>query len=270
MTTRFENPPVLEVIAEFRWNTAQDALFQQVFPGVPIQMPDDMGISTERFMERFGRRADDAGFRSSERLFPQGTPLMPGQAAMRYRRRAGEPPLMQAGTGLVTVNGLPPTYSHWGDFAPTVRIGVEAMLECRDDTEKELPVTSTLRYVNAFRGEFLEGSDPGRFISDVLGFKLNLPDRLQGQLHAARPISLAQQLNVPLADESNLIISVGEGLAENQQAVILELVSQKADLLPDTDAIMDTLWSGHTQLRELFTEMTRPIAQLMRPVEVDE
>jgi uncharacterized protein (TIGR04255 family) len=269
MTTRFENAPLIEVVAELRWNTSQDSLFQQAMPGIAMQLPEDMNVSAEKFFARFSALADEHGFRNTERLFPYGTPLVPGQAALRFRRKAGQPPLMQVGSGVFTANGLPPTYTHWGDFVPILQQGVESLLRSRDDAEKGNSFTSTVRYIDAFSDEFWLGSDPGRFITDVLGFALSVPSTVLDKLHTDRPLSVGHQLNLPMGDGSNLTISVGEGVANNNPAVILEVVVQKSDVPPEIEAIMSQFWSSHNLIRELFLEMTAKVRGIMQPVEVD-
>lgn len=269
--TRFENAPLLEVIAELRWRTAQDALTQQLAPGLQIQFPDAVNASSEESFRRFAERMDDCGFRSSERIIPYGAFAPPGVAVERFRRRAGSAPLLQIGAGVFTANGLPPTYTHWGDFRPVLRMGVQALLDTRADAEKRIPFELTVRYLDGFTPDYWEGSDPGRFIDGVLGFGSSLPDSLRQHLHATRPKSASHQLNLPLRDDSSLIINVGEGnVASKGEVVLLDVSAKTANVVADLDAVMESFERNHRIIREMFFAVTEPVATLMRPTEIEE
>jgi uncharacterized protein (TIGR04255 family) len=264
------NAPLIEVIAELRWRTGQEGLLQQAGIRVPIQIPDAMVDANEQFFSRFAVKLDDEGFRSSERLVPYGAPSMPGQPAVRFRRKAGVPPLLQVGNGVFTANGLPPTYTHWGDFRPVLRMGVETLLEMRDVSEQGSPFTLMVRYIDAFKSAFWEGSDPGRFVDEVLGFGSTLPETLQEKLDRSRPKSASHNLSLPLAGGSTIIINVGEGTAEGQQAVILDVVTQTENVVPHSDEIMSAFESNHRVIRDLFESVTWSVRHIMKPVEIQE
>jgi uncharacterized protein (TIGR04255 family) len=267
--TRFLNAPLIEVIAELRWGTGQDGLFQQAGIGFPIQIPDAVAVANDQFYARFAEKLDDEGFRNSERLVPYGAPTMPGQPAVRFRRKAGQPPLLQVGNGVFTANGLPPTYTHWGDFRPVLRMGVETLLSTREASETG-PFTLMVRYIDAFKSGFWEDGDAGRFVDEVLGFGSTLPGGLQEQLDTTRPKSASHSLSLPLSDGSTIVINVGEGNAEGQPAVVLDVVTRTEDVVPDVGAIMDAFETNHRTIRDLFTSVTEKVRHLMEPVEIQE
>ena len=269
MNMRFENAPLVEVIAEVRWSTQADTLFGSMPPGFPIQISGDVKASTEQFLQRFAVEMDDLEFRNSERLFPQDAPLFPNTPAIRYRRRAGEPPLIQIGNGIFTANGMPPTYSHWGGFKPTLSSGVEALLRSRDASERTQPFTSvTVRYIDAFPEEFWGGKTADSFISAVLGFTLNIPSGLDEHRDKERPISMNQQFRVPLVDGGLINVYVGDGVSNNVPAVVLEVAVEFLDVEPTVEAAMERFEHAHKLINEMFVAMTSDIRHLMVPAEV--
>lgn len=269
MNTRFENAPLVEVVAEVRWSTQVDTLFGSMPPGFPIQISGDVGASTEQFLQRFAVEMDDLGFRNSERLFPQDSPLFPNTPAVRYRRRAGEPPLIQIGNGIFTANGMPPTYSHWGAFRPTLSDGVKALLQSRDASERTQPFTSvTVRYIDAFTERFWGGKTADRFISEVLGFTLNIPGGLDEHRDKERPISMNQQFRVPLVDGGLMTVLVGDGAANNLPAVVLEVSVEFLNVEPTVESAMERFEHAHKLINDMFVAMTSDIRHLMAPAKV--
>lgn len=268
MNTRFENAPLVEVVAEVRWSTQVDTLFGSMPPGVPIQISGDVGASTEQFLQRFAVEMDDLGFRNSERMYPPDAPLFPNTPAVRYRRRAGEPPLIQIGNGIFTANGLPPTYSHWGAFRPTLNAGVEALLRSRDESERTQPFTSvTVRYIDAFDAQFWGARTSDGFISEVLGFALNIPGELDEHRDKSRAISMNQQFRVPLVDGGLMSVLVGDGTSNNLPAVVLEVAVEFLNVDPSVEAAMERFEHAHKLINDMFLALTSDIRHLMVPVE---
>lgn len=268
MVTRFEKAPLAEVIAELRWNTAHDAFMQQALPGVPLQIPTSLQAESEAFFQRFSEAVDAGGFRNSERLLPYGSPTIPGQALLRFRMKAGLPPLLQVGDGVFTANGLPPTYTHWGDFRRTLRFGIDSLLSTRSSAEGDSPFLLSVRYVDAFDERFWAEVGSGRFVDETLGFGATLPKALTEHLDAAKPRSAAHQLALPLLDGSNLYLAVGEGQADGKSVVILDVNVQTSEVSCDADSVMAAFDNNHSVIRDLFFGITAPIHDLMSPVEI--
>lgn len=269
MSVTYEHAPLIELIAELKWNTAQGALFDQAVPGIPIQISEDMLSSSEVFFGKFAKQVEGLGFRNSERLFPIGQGGPPGQAAVRYRKSAGDPPLMQIGTGVFTANGLPPTYTHWDDFSPLLQDGVDALLKSRDDSENALPFTSlSLRYIDAFGPEYWENSSPAVFIAKTLGFGNRIPSSLGQKVDKTRVASAAHQLNIPLTGGSTMVINVGEGVANGSPAVILDVTVFSQRAKSETADVMKLFNEAHSLIGDMFLQMTRDVRHIMKPVSV--
>lgn len=269
MSITYEHAPLIELIAELRWNTDQAALFEQALPGVPIQISEKMRTSSEVFYGKFAKQIEPLGFRNSERLSPAGMPGFPGEAVVRYRKGAGEPPLMQIGSGVFTTNGLPPTYTHWDDFSPILRSGVDALLASRADAENALPFTVvSLRYIDAFGPEYWDGSNPQEFISETLGFGRTIPPSLEEKVDVNRPHSASHQFNIPIDDGSTMVLSVGEGSANGAPAVILDVIVQSNVVASSTEQVMERFTQAHSLVGDMFVIMTKNVRHIMKPVEV--
>lgn len=271
VVTRFENAPLVEVIAELRWNTAADNFFQQATPGLAFQVPDAVAGRDEAFFGSFAEKADDLGFRSIERLLPQGSPSFPGQATVRFRRRANTPPLLQVGPGVFTANGLPPTYTHWGDFRPLLEDGVKALLGSRPIDEQQMPFALTVRYIDSFRASFWQDEGRVAFIQKLLGFGLSLPSSVTQKLDLAQEGRVVHQFGFPIADGSSLQIQIGDGATEDaSEVVLLNMSAQHPQVPADLDAVMKQFEEMHRLLRDVFDSLIEPIREQLRPVEVTE
>lgn len=125
MSATFENAPLVEIIAEIRWNPQMVPL-QTVSGHGPAAAPV-MALNTNAFDEffmRFGGEVYQKGFEQSERLVPSGFPMMLFQPVYRYRKSASADAsvLYQVGPGLFSANAIPP-YKSWDTFSPTVERG---------------------------------------------------------------------------------------------------------------------------------------------------
>jgi uncharacterized protein (TIGR04255 family) len=124
----YTNAPLVEVIAEVRWQTDHGDRLQQTKPGTALTVTPDLVSAAEEYFANFSKQADGLGFRRSERLSAPGNPGFPGQAAVRFRKELNTSPIFQIGVGLFTANGLPPDYQGWTSFAPVLREGVGALV----------------------------------------------------------------------------------------------------------------------------------------------
>jgi uncharacterized protein (TIGR04255 family) len=266
MSGHYENPPLIELIAELQWSPPTAQFLSQVMPGVPIQLPVEMAVAAEQFYNAFAIKVDELGFRNSERLVPSGASF-PGQVAIRYRKSAGAPPLIQVGVGVFTMNGLPPTYTHWGEFSPMLKDGLAALLDARSAEMGDDPFASlSLRYINAFGAEYWAESSPEAFITDVLGFNFEIPRALTDRRKAAAPISPSLQLRIPMNDGSTVALVVAEGQAGETPAVIVDTTVLSADVPGDLDSLVSRFESAHSVVSELFESMTADVADIMRPI----
>ncbi|WP_145912213.1 hypothetical protein, partial [Alloalcanivorax xenomutans] len=81
MKERFAKPPLLELVAEIRWQLPRP------FSGhdMPMPMIPQMLKVYEDGFSHFSKSMAEIGFRNSERLVPQGFPSMPYEPVLRYR-----------------------------------------------------------------------------------------------------------------------------------------------------------------------------------------
>jgi uncharacterized protein (TIGR04255 family) len=172
MTVQFRNPPILELVAEVRWNTSGAQTVVAVQPGVQFTMGSNGSPDLEPFFARFGTAMNDLNYRNSERLVPVGFPINAGQPVYRYRSSDEPDIIVQAGWGVATVNGLP-HYGSWEVFAPKLRKVLEALIACRAPGEADADFyAASVRYINGFGPGFLGGSTAASFTRDVLGFQV--------------------------------------------------------------------------------------------------
>lgn len=258
---------MVEVIAELRWE-AKQPVFQ--FPGIDqaagtqlMAFGDPTGL--EEFFLEFGRNAYDAGFPVAERLVPHGFPMIVHQPAYRFRPFNRQSNLFQVGPGLFTANAVPP-YQTWTEFRQVIECGFAALLKSRSPEDKERSITSiNLRYIDAFAGDLIEGHDIASFFENVLGFKLTLPPALAKLLPGEGRAKPMLQLQLPLAENMIMNVSVGEGLSGSRPAFILDMaVVTTAKINPSIEAVLQCLDQAHHVIHDAFVELTQPIAALMR------
>jgi uncharacterized protein (TIGR04255 family) len=265
MPSHYEHPPLIELIAELRWTPPSAEFFGQAQPGLAIQLPPEMTRASEKLFDEFAKKIDTLGFRNSERLLPPGMTGLPGQAMMRYRKAAGLPPLVQIGVGVFTVNGLPPTYTHWGEFSPVLTDAVDALLSVREPELADAPFpTLSLRYVNAFTEPYWKGGSQEEFITGVLGFAVTLPSSISGK--TTGPVSETLQLQVPVGDKSNLALIVAPGQANGQPAVILDMTVVSRDVAPNVSDLIVSFGAAHDLIAGIFESVTTSLVDVMKPI----
>ena len=266
MSTHYNHAPLVEVIAEVRWPTPEEAIFQAAPPNALVNIPQELISASEVFYSKFAELADNLDFRNTERLSPQNSGSLPGQPVVRYRKKLNAPPLMQIGAGVFTVNGLPPTYVDWDDFAPMLSSGMSALQTARVSSGLDGPFSRLiLRYINAFDATYWQERTPGQFIRDVLGFDVKMPSSAEVMYDPSTPGSMLMQRSVPMRDGGLLNFNVGEGLSNGDQAVVLEMAVEYAGVAADEyESVFDT---AHRILADLFEEMVRDITPLLEPTE---
>jgi uncharacterized protein (TIGR04255 family) len=247
----------MELVAEVRWMTANDNLLSeaQAHQGVILNGPVDIELqSKEDFFSRFAKEIDKFGFSHSERAYAAGSFVPPGKAVYRFRRGLNTPPIVQIGDGVLTINGLPPTYTTWDEFFPIVENALQAALNSRPSDEAKSPLTMlSLRYVNGFDERFLGGSTPQQFISEKLGFRTPLPTSLANARAKDQAFNMGLQFSLPLPDGGILNLQVGEGVAAAKELVLLDILFQ----FPDThiDDVLSKFDSGHKIAHDVFEEV---------------
>jgi uncharacterized protein (TIGR04255 family) len=264
MNTSFDNPPLVEIVAEVRWNPAgMDVPSQN--PGQPQIIVGDSQL--DEFYMGFGGAIYQDGFQSVERLVPHGFPAIGHQPVCRFRTKPddGRPYLYQVGPGLFTANATPP-YKSWNEFSPVVQKGVEAVINSRRDSNKNMSFSAvSLRYIDAFRADLTQGKEAGAFLQEVLGISINLPSALSSLIAQGKSAKPFLQVQLPMDDGMEMTFSIGEGMVDSSFALIMNTtVTTIAPIDADAQVVMQTLNSARGVIHKMFVEITTPIHELMK------
>ncbi len=271
MNTTFSKAPLIEIVAELRWGLQSDVMRQpQQQAGVPFpQMAMSLSKIDEFFM-RFGGEVYQKGFQRAERIVPSGFPMMLFQPVYRYRKSAetDNSVLYQTGPGIFSANAIPP-YRSWDEFSPIVQAGIEALLRARIGEEEKLPFSSiSLRYIDSFGPELTGGRDIGSFVSDIFGISVTLPVGLSKLVADGKKVKPLLQLVLPLANDMNMSVGIGEGVVNNEIAIVMDTTISTAGEIPaDSESAMEKLHAARAVIHEMFFDLTGPIQNLMQPVD---
>jgi uncharacterized protein (TIGR04255 family) len=271
----FSNPPLVELIAELRWIPGgvgnahvvpQPQGGNQLLHAITIQFPLASPYQEESF-SRFSNQVAAKGFAISERLSPVGFPVLPFTVVYRFRKAPGGNYLYQIGPGLFSANALPP-YRDWDSFRPIVKEGVQALLESRSPAENVEFATVILRYIDLFSDEFTDGKQSFRFLNDILGLKIELPETLAEQVPDINSVHSGIQLSMPLRNGLAMNLNLQEGVAAGKAGILMSTEVLTMHPTPsDVDQIMQTLENAHTSIRTTFIGLTAKLNVKMRPVQ---
>lgn len=273
MNERFHNPPLVELVAELRWNDPS------LPTGLPIGFPAGFPfpgsqIAFDQQLPEMTSAMTSLGFGQSERLIPPGFPAPLQSPIVRFRYSGPAvadheqlpSSLFQIGSGIFTANAVKP-YKSWDDFKPVVENGVRILLQTQKADVGGY--TLTLRYINAFREDLTQGLSHFEFVRNVLGFKIDLPPVLLKHAEGKEVELPLAQLVVPLSF-GILQLQMSQGEIEGGPAYILENVVQFKDLVdPDVDTIMQCLSSAREVIHEVFISLSAPLRDKMLPAEVE-
>lgn len=263
----FSNPPLVELIAELRWGP------WPMTPPLPaagagvIQFPLASGYVEETFTN-FSNHVAAKGFGISERLVPVGFPYFPFSVAYRFRKppAQGENFLYQIGPGVFSANALPP-YRDWESFRPVVQEGVQALLESRHTSEASDFTMVILRYIDLFSEEFTDGKQSFRFLNDILGIKLELPNTLSEQAEDVEKLQSGLQLSIPLKTGLSMNLNFQQGNASGKNGIVMTTeVLTSLPTAPNLPAVMETLEKAHSSIRMAFLGLTEKLRARMKPV----
>jgi uncharacterized protein (TIGR04255 family) len=267
--TSFEKAPVVEIIAELRWIPADIAAPAPVHPGQQsITFTLAPPPSLDQLFSTFNGEVYQQSFRQVERLVPPGSPIVLHQPSFRFRKEQS-PALLQLGLGLFSANAIQP-YRSWLDFKSTVKLGIDALLKARITAERGLPFSlHSLRYINAFGPDLLNGQPIAQFLSDTLGFALALPAPVADLIAEPTAIKSHCQYVIPIKDTNKtLTLSIGEGTlatAPGSLALIMDMTVTEQNVDPNETTIMEAFDSSRAIIHKTFYKMTEKIHPLMRP-----
>ena len=264
MNESFQNAPLVEIVAELRWQIPQLAAADQA--GNTIQLPivlADNNAMTALF-HRTTAAVGKQGFDRLEQLVPPGSPvpvLLP-QMMYRYRRTDEVPVLAQIGPGMFSVNALPP-YKSWKEFHPHLEGGIEGLLEALADKPE---LTVSLRYIDAFRHDLTSNRDAKTFATEVLGFRLDLPTTLQARVIEGAQARMSFQVALPVLGMS-MTITVSDGQLGTDPVVLMNTDVRIENVLPcDKQAILSGLDKAHDLIHGTFADMTKSIEDKLQSV----
>ncbi len=265
MIDRFENAPLVELVAELRWQT-----------GVGVSVPQQ-GMATfmvasgkhEEFFMQFGSKVGTLGYDRIERLVPPGFPTTPYQTIYRFRKKEQEQGtiLYQIGAGVFSTNITPP-YHSWKQFRPVVDTGVELLIQVRNAAEQNTPFLGTsLRYINSFTESFTNGQSVSEFIQETLGFKISIPAAIQNETTANSEVRPLLQLMIPLKIQQEMTIVLSEGTVSNQQSIIMDImVNNTQPIAPNSTDVMLSFDNAREAIHNVFVGVTERLSAIMQPV----
>jgi uncharacterized protein (TIGR04255 family) len=272
MAVTFSKAPLIELIAELRWIPTGSSMVE---PAIPQQsnLPAVFfgGNKQEEFYMRVGGALFKSGFNRSERLAPVGIPFTLHQPLYRFRSEMEDrrSVLYQVGYGIFSVHALPP-YHSWDRFWPFVKNAIDVLFESRPEADSGKPFTQlTLRYIDFFSEEIMEGRDFRSFMSQVLGISTTLPAALVRIATSNEVRSLFTKVVLPI-EIGDLTVSVGDGKFNNQSGILLDTAASATETSPDSAAIIKMFDSAYHVIHNLFFEITKPIHRLMQPTGVND
>jgi uncharacterized protein (TIGR04255 family) len=268
VSRRRENAPLIELIAELRWEPVPD-------PGASTQGPSGPTYiaaqgKAEGFFMKFAMEAHALGHGEPERLVPPGFPVISTQPVWRFRRTVdGEPKtLYQVGPGIFSANAVPPYESWSGHFRAVVAQGAAALIKTRSTDERANPFTGlTLRYLDAFDERHTEGRSIDAFMREVFKIDVSIPSAIAQHLGDGESITPMVQLQIPMEEGFVMGLSVGQGVINGRTVIMLD--TSVATTLPipcEGDAVMDAFQAAHDAISATFMQLVKPIEHLMPEV----
>lgn len=195
MERKYQNPPIVEVICEFRFLSEQQ------------WDPTVYGLIFQRVKEEYPERETVRQIKG--RVVPSSQPGMRQEIeiseAMRFWRKDRQA-LIHIAPNLLSINHLKP-YPHWENFLPLIKQGLEAYIEVASPSGLE---RIGLRYINRI---CIPGQ--GIRIEEYFNYKPDLPEGLPNEL-------------------SSLTVRV-EGIYENRRDHLRLILSSLAPEAPEEE-----------------------------------
>jgi uncharacterized protein (TIGR04255 family) len=270
MGEHLASAPLVEIIAELRWNPRLEGAMS-TGPNMPMVFPSSPA-GLDDFLTRFSAGVPST-YSDTERLFPAGFPLLVHQPAYRLRQKTATQTasLYQIGAGYFSANAVPP-YQSWEEFRNVIRDGIVSLLNSRSQQEVDEPfATISLRYVDAFGPNLTEGRSLSKFVREVLNFDINLPRGLTQHLLVGEEPKPYLQIQIPMQKGMTMTFSAGEGIANNKHAIITDTtIATTVEVIASVDAVMEIFEEAHRRVSLTFRAMTDPIRHLMSMKEAQE
>lgn len=265
MPVTLKNSPIVELIAEVRWDHPSQPFVGPQITGMPMGIVANPA-EFEAFFMRFSGPAFAIGFPQIERLVPHGFPMFAQQPVFRFRSNENPGLLLQVGAGIFSVHATPP-YKTWDEFAPVIRRGLEALFSARTPQENTTPFSSVnLRYIDAFKESHSRGQDIATFLREVLKIDVQLPKAITQFGRAGASFKPSLQIQLPMEENRLMNIGIGEGVTNNEPAYVMDTaITTMSQTNPDINEVMTVLSGARQVIHTMFFELTAPIMDLMQP-----
>ena len=251
--TVFDNAPLVEVIAELRWQTVPIS----TVPGGSVDPFFDSTLNALR------AELSALGLQFEELVVPAEIPkeLLTGKATNRFRSGPNQWPLFQIGPGIFTANITPP-YDGWTTFVPFLRNGLDKLFASYPASSQTMKLEAiTLKYVDAFTAAHGR-QDAWDFLSEGLGFSIVPPAELiDDELVNGGPRDgiLAMSFNAAKPLGSTLNINISNGTKDNAPATIFQIgmTSNLGKSAPNLDNVVSWFNDAHEVLSKSFRKILR-------------
>ena len=212
-----KNKPLVEALLEVRW----------ILP--PQQMPDVAGDPHYRLLlGRFSERVQKH-YPFHESLSTASIPdnMVPHMVQHRFRTQGAGWPLLQIGSGIMTVNDT--SGYTWRDFQARCGEAVSWLIDAHPNQSAFKIQDVTLRYVDAVPFNF-ETENIFKFLKDNMKITLALPDSLfTGTNVAPKPARFNWQASFAHKEpDGTVTIRFATGLKDGKPALIWETLVQSA------------------------------------------
>ncbi|MCG9027009.1 TIGR04255 family protein [Laribacter hongkongensis] len=266
MSASRENAPLVELVAELRWNPSVEPS-EQMTGGPSLTFIAAHSSAPESFFMRFAGLAHSLGHTDQERVVPLGFPMLAHQTVHRFKRQeeGSVRSLYQVGPGIFSANAVPPYESWHKKFEQVVHQGVEALLKSRPEAEADAIFTGlSLRYIDAFNASHTGGRDIESFLKDVFKISVDVPHAWSQHLYPESKIKPMIQLQIPMKDGFVMQVGIGEGIVNSQPAILLDTsVSATLPVPAKLDAVMTSFNLAHDAIAATFEELIQPIEHLI-------
>ncbi|WP_421505739.1 TIGR04255 family protein [Erwinia rhapontici] len=266
MKEKFENSPLVELVAEVRWSN-DFPLKQPIMPGDKLDL-------LEEFFTKVTSELASRDYVTSERLVPKGFPLLAGNPIVRFKKSpsSGTPEekakelstLFQVGVGVFTINAIQP-YSCWDDLKSVIRIGLDALLNAKPEMS-DSGFKISVRYINAFGESFTDGVGLRRFLSEKFGVAVTLPPALKDEFTTSEIEIPAVRVRSPLKFGTH-VINFSEGKVKSQSVYLMEnIVNLDNDIESDADKLLEEMSLARDVIHKRFFAMTKALHSKMKLV----
>lgn len=251
----YENPPLIEVIAEVHWALKE----LQIAPEAKVD------VYYERFVVEFQKKLSMQNFAYSEELIPPAIPIeiLPNQPRKRIRQSENKWPLVQVGPGIITANTIPP-YEGWDKFKTFLYFVAEGLYKSYPDANQNLRIEKLhLRYVDGFdkRFDFTQYAD---FAKRMLNIQPPISKELFGS-HLKKDSNIDYVIEVRFQNAkpngSNGRLKVSPGRIRESNALIMEMHCESLFANPECIPLsFVTQWfeDAHQCLSDQFHSLVTP------------